>query len=388
MVASAFRRKGPFGQRRVGGAGRTRFRDRPVCRHRAELRDRRQFLRDRAPERRARPAGHRPHASPHHRRYRPVGGIDDGTLGRSVRGGLSRLESSDRRRCGDEPADRLRRRGTERHPRGASRHPAAHRHARHVLAVPRHRRRHHARRRQLHGISRLVSCHRAGVSVGLRSDATRDLRRGIRRLRDASAPFDHRPGAVRDRILSGRGPVCGHSGRPPPGPRVLSVRTERKRRRDRLRRASWTGTIGRRQRLRARRNHSRGAWRHVGVRRTRHFVRDRARPVCVVGAAQRPAPGGAAVGTCRRADRHPAARDHRDRSCPHSRPPSRARILHHRGHRREEQPGCRPLCHRSCRLADRRRHATSGWSDRLRPRQRQHGASLPKIRPRPGVSWR
>ena len=30
-----------------------------------------------------------------------------------------------------------------------------------------------------------------------------------------------------------------------------------------------------------------------------------------------------------------------------------------RGHRREEQPGCRPLCHRSCRFADRR------WDERL-----------------------
>ena len=56
------------------------------------------------------------------------------------------------------------------------------------------------------GFPACVSCRRAGVSVGLRSDATRDLRRGVRRLRDASAPFDHRPGAVRDRILTRPGP--------------------------------------------------------------------------------------------------------------------------------------------------------------------------------------
>ena len=175
-----------------------------------------------------------------------------------------------------------------------------------------------------------------------------------------AAPFDHRPGAVRDRILSGRGPIRGHSGRPPPRARVLSVRTERQRRRDRLRRASWTGAIGRRQRLRARCNHSRRAWRHVGLRRTRHVVRDRARPVCVVGAAERPAPGGAAVGTRRRADRYLAARHHRHRSCPACAAAAAARrILHQRGHRREEQPGCRPLRHRSCRRADRR------WDERL-----------------------
>ena len=355
---------------------------------RAELRDRRQFLRDRAPERRARPAGHRPHASPHHRRHRPVGGIDDGTLGSSVRGGLSRLESSDRRRCGDEPADRLRRWGTERPPRGASRHPAAHRHARHVLAVPRHRRRHHARRRQLHGISRLVSCLGQGylwgfvptqlpIFVAVFAGYAMLLHRSIigRALyaigfSAAGARYAGIPVVRRLALV------------------LLSVRTERKRRRDRLRRASWTGTIGCRQRLRARRNHSRGAWRHVGVRRTRHFVRDRARPVCVVGAAERPAPGGAAVGTCRRADRHPAARDHRDRSCPHSRPPSRARILHHRGHRREEQPGCRPLCHRSCRLADRRRQQRLAGQIRCAHGNVSTGRRRRKSAPRPGVSWR
>ena len=67
-------------------------------------------------------------------------------------------------------------------------------------------------------------------------------------------------------------------------------------------------------RLRARRDHGGRAGRHIRVRRARHALRHRPRPVFVVGAAQRPAPGGVALGAHRRPDRDAARRDHRDRS--------------------------------------------------------------------------
>ena len=83
-----------------------------------------------------------------------------------------------------------------------------------------------------------------------------------------------------------------------------------------LRRASRAGAVGRRHRLRARRDHRRRARRHVGVRRPRHARRHGARPVRARRPAERPAPGRAAVGAGRRAHRRAAARDHRHRSHP------------------------------------------------------------------------
>ena len=83
-------------------------------------------------------------------------------------------------------------------------------------------------------------------------------------------------------------------------------------RRDHLRGASWTGEVGCRQRLRARRDHGRGARRDVGVWRARHALGDAARPVLALGPPQRAAAGGVAVRACRRADGRPPPRHDRD----------------------------------------------------------------------------
>ena len=132
-------------QRRMGAAGRAGARDRGLLRHRREFLHRRQFLRGHPPERRARTAGARADAGHHHRRHRSFGRLDDGAVrGRSsARPGATGIGPSRPRRCWRLLLGCGRRRA-ERAADHAAQHSAADRDARLVLAVPRHRRRHHA----------------------------------------------------------------------------------------------------------------------------------------------------------------------------------------------------------------------------------------------------
>ncbi len=221
--------------------------------------------------------------------------------------------------CGArQPSRRRRGRRAERVSRRAAGHPAAHRHARHVLAVQGDRRRHHARGGELHGIPRLVPRARARVSVGRGAGAASDLRARPRRVRRAAPSIDRGARAVRDRLHAGRRALCRHPGRAPRGPHLLSVRPRLEPGGDHLRRAPRPGAIGRRERLRARRDHGGRPRRHVGVRRARHPARHGARPLLARRAPQRTPARGAAVGARGRVDRRAPPGDDRHR------PPSQA----------------------------------------------------------------
>ena len=141
-------------------------RDRALRRRRAELPHRRQLLRDHPAQRGARPAGRRADAGASSpaastcRSARCSGlaavvfgaaqpAISDLPIAARRRGGAAR------RRCG-----RRAQRAAHRPPR----HPAAHRHARIAVAVPRHRRRHHPWRRSTTPASRAASS-RSGRAI-------------------------------------------------------------------------------------------------------------------------------------------------------------------------------------------------------------------------------
>ena len=244
----------------------------------------------------------------------------------------------------------LRRRRAERAAHRAARHPAAHRHARHVLAVPRHRRRaSRTARSTTPGFPAAFLALGQGYLWGVIPAQLPIFAGGLRRLRRAAAPFGR--SAAR----------CTRSASAPAGARYAGIPVARRvglvyvlsglvveRRRDRLRRASRTGAIGRRHRLRARRDHRRRARRHVGVRRPRHALRHAARPVRAGGAAERPAPRGAAVGAGRRADRRAAARDHcASIACARAERARSRDAASTEDDRREEQSGRRALRARS-----------------------------------------
>ena len=304
-------------ERRTRPDRRPGARDRAVLPGRAELRDARQLLRGDASQRGAGSARARADADPHYRRHRSIGRFDDGPGGGDVRRREPRLGPADRRGRHGEPPRRRGRRRVERAARRAARHPLAHRHARDVLVVPRHRGRNHARRRELHGLSGAIPGARSRLPVGSHPGAAPDLPGGTRRLLGAPASFGDRSSAVRDRLHRGGGALLRHPGQAAHRPRVPPVGPRLERRRDRLRRAPRSGAIGRRQRVRAGRNHRGRPRRYVGVRRAGNDCRNRARVVLAVSPPKRPAPGGASVGARRRADRHAAARHDR------ARPPAR-----------------------------------------------------------------
>ena len=172
-----------------------------------------------------------------------------------------------------------RRRRAQRAADRAARHPAAHRHARIVLAVSRHRRGHHAGGGQLHRLSRRLSRARPGLSLGRHSGAAAALRAGrspatsscctarssaARSTRSASRRPARATPAFRSRGASGSS-TCSRASSPA-SPRSSTSRTSARR-------------VRRRHRLRARRDHGRRARRHVGLRRPRHAVGHAARAV-------------------------------------------------------------------------------------------------------------
>ncbi len=151
-------------------------------------------------------------------------------------------------------------------------HSAAHRHARHVLAVSRHRGRADARRGQLHRLSaRAFSALGQGYLWGVVPDAAACCSLPILvALRRPAASIGRRARVVRHRIQ--RRPAratrgCRSSG----GSASLYLLSglDLERRGDRLRRAPRSGEVGRGLRIRARCDHGRRPRRHVRVRRAR-----------------------------------------------------------------------------------------------------------------------
>ena len=173
---------------------------------------------------------------------------------------LAAASAADRRRRG-----RRAQRRADRPPRDS----AAHRHAGIAVAVPRHRRRHHPRGGQLHRLSARLPRARPGLPAGRHSGAAAALRRWC--WPDTSYCCTARSSAARCMPSGSRRPAratpgfrsaAGRAGVPALGAGVQPGG-------DRLRRASGSGAVGCRQRLRARCDHGRRAGRHVGVRRAR-----------------------------------------------------------------------------------------------------------------------
>ena len=249
------------------------------------------------------------------------------------------------RRCGGRRAQRP----AHRPPRDS----AAHRHAGIPLALSWHCGRHHARGYELHRLPTKLPGARARLSRRRHSRAAAAVRPGCRGIRHTAAPLDHRPRAVCHRVLAGRRALCRDSGPAPGRPRLPALGRRLEPRCDRLCRASRSGEVGRRERVRARCDHGRRTGRNVRVRRPRHALGHAARPLRHLHSAQRAPACGAPVGAGGRAHRNAAPRDDRHR------PPASGGAVVHRvlfGGRSEEQSGCRPLRHDRGRFADRRQH--------------------------------
>ena len=309
-------------QWRVGappGAGR---RDAVVLAGRAELLHPRQFLRDDAVQRRARPARGRADAGHRGRRHRPLGRVDDGArrgdLWRQLPGAASSPAAGRRVRG----AGRSRRRRAECAAHREAEAAGVDRHARDLLAVSRRRRRHDPRRGQLHRISLRVPVPGPGVPGRPRPRAAAAVRGDRRGLRGPAPSIGRRPRVVRDRIHRAGRALRGDSGRQARGAGLRPVGIDRQRRRGHLCRASGAGAIGCGPGLRARRDHRGGAGRHVGLWRPRHDRGNAAGALRPHRSADRAAPGRLAVRADRRPDRGPAARHDCHRS---SQPPGRGR---------------------------------------------------------------
>ena len=189
-----------------------------------------------------------------------------------------------------------------------------------------------------------------------------------RRVRGAAASIDDRARDLRHRLHGRWRAVCRHSGGAPPGSHLRAGRPGRQHRRDRLRGAPRPGEVRCGHGVRARRDHGRGARRHVRVRRARPAVGHGARPVRDRRAEERTAAGGVADGAGRRAHRRAAG----GIDCGGCMAPARGpRRLggYRRRDGREEQSG------RDSLHGDPRRRAARRWHQRVARADDRPGAA-------------
>ena len=341
-------------ERRMGAAAGARRRDRVLLGVRAKFFHGWELLRDHEIQRRARPPRSRVDPRPRGRRHRLVGRRHDGARGGQFWRGLSHVASgaaAGGRVCAP---GRLRWRGAQCSAHCEARASCVDCDAGYTFAVSRRGRGDDAGRRQLHRVPLRVSVPGAGLPGRADSDAAAGLRRDRRRLCRVAAPIRRGPGVVRDRVHAAGRALCRASGGQARRPRVPALGGRCERGGDHLRRAFGPGAVGRRHRLRARRDHRRGAGRHLGLRWAGYDRWDAAGALRARGAADRAAPCRVAVGAHRRPDRRAAAGDHRGRSA-HPSAHERARGSGG-GASGEEQSGCDSLRDDRRRLADRGRH--------------------------------
>src|SRR3989442_1718394 len=298
---------------RAGPGPRPRGGDRAVRGDRVELLYRRKRRRDRAGQRGDRPARPRLDAGHRHRRHRSVRRLAAGPVRRRARGARARRGLADRGRRGGGGRRWDRRRRTERAARRAARHPAAHRHPRHVLALPRRGRGRHRGRAELARLPGVVPGPGAGEDRRRAQPA-----RGAGGGRDRLLADDPSDGgwadAEGDRVLSRRRALCRAAGGPAPGRRLPAVGAVRGGGGAALRRAPGPGEGRRRHRVRADGDHRRDPGRDLHLRRSGQRGRDAAGARDAGRPPERPAPGRPA----RRAGggRHPGAAAGRARSKP------------------------------------------------------------------------
>ena len=182
--------------------------------------------------------------------------------------------------------------------------PAAHRHARHLLALPRRGRGADARRRELLGLPRRLPVPRAGLRRRPRADAALRARGGRGRLLVVAATHRLRPEPLRHRLFGRGGALRRHPRARAPDARLRAVGAGGEPRGGHLRRASGAGEVGRGDWLRADGDHGRGARRRVDLRRARDGAGDDARAVRHRHPPERAAP----ERTAGRAGRHPDGR--------------------------------------------------------------------------------
>src|SRR5439155_6229175 len=190
------------------------------------------------------------------------------------------------------------------------RHPAADRHPRHVLALPRRGRRRHRRRAELLRLPRVVPLPGPGENRR-RAQPARRARGGRDRLL-ADRPSDGgRADAESHRVLAGRRTLRRAAGGPAPGQRLPAVGDVCGRGGAAVRRAPRPGEGRRRYRVRVDGDHGRDPGRDVHLRRAGQRGRDAARARDAGRPPERPAPrrpacraggcrhGGAAAGGAR-----------------------------------------------------------------------------------------
>ncbi len=178
-------------QRRVGAGAGPGVRGGRFRADRRELFFAGQFLRSGAPQRGTRAARAGADAHRDHRRDRPFGRLDDGDGGRDLRRPVARRRLAAGRGGAGGAGGGLPGRRPERGGDHAVERAAADRDVGFVFAFPGHRRRDHARRRELLELPGGVLVAGAGIPGGRGAGTVPDPAGGDRGVRGAAAPFRH-----------------------------------------------------------------------------------------------------------------------------------------------------------------------------------------------------